>query len=396
MRCDGALRVPRGRAAAALLLVAGLAARAARGEGAAGADGGNGPGGFAPVDPDHRWSFPADHRAHPAQRNEWWYFTGIVETAGPEVRRLGYQLTLFRVGLVRDPPPLDSDLAAGAAVMGHAALTDLATGRHVFSEVLWRAAPPLGGFPPDGPLLAFARAPAGSGGRWSVSLAPGGGFAVAMRDDARGIALDLLLAPEKPLALQGPNGYSRKAAAPGYASLYYSFTRLATAGTVTAGGAPAPVRGTSWMDRERSTAALAPGQVGWDWWSLRLADGRDLMLYALRRPDGTVDWRNGALIGVDGAVTLLAADAWTAEPTGRWESPATGAVYPSGWRVRVPGAGIDLQVRPLVAAAENVSALLPGLAYWEGPVGLVDAAGRAAGEGYVELTGYRRGGRLPL
>lgn len=374
------------RSSAALALAAAAALAAAPGRAAE----------WAPATPGHAWRFPRDHHARPEHRNEWWYFTGLVAADGAPARRLGYQLTFFRAGLARDPPPLDSALATGDAVMAHAAVTDLARSRHVFSEVLWRAAPPLGGFGGEGePLLAFARAPPGSAGRWTLRLLPDGAFALAMHDDAKGIALDLRVRPERPLLLQGPNGYSRKSAREGYASLYYSYTRLATEGTITVGGETLRVRGTSWMDRELGSSQLAPEQAGWDWWSLRLDDGRDVTLYALRRADGSVDFRRGSVLGPDGAVTLLGPGGFAAEPTGRWESPATGAVYPSGWRVSVPGAGLELTVEPEVRDAENASALLPGLSYWEGPVRVL-AGGERAGEGYAELTGYVKGGRLPL
>lgn len=354
------------------------------------------PGSFRPAPPDHRWSFPADHRAHPGFRNEWWYFTGNLEVEGEPGRRLGFQLTFFRVGLSPAAPPLDSAWATGDAVMAHAAVTDVAGGAHVFSEVLWRAAPLLGGFPaaPD-PVVAWARAPAGTDGRWEVRL-DGGAFRVTMRDDARGVALDLALAPAKPPALQGPNGLSRKSADEGYASLYVSLTRLATRGTVVLGGRTLAVRGESWMDREIGSSQLAPDQVGWDWWSLRLRDGRDLMLYVLRRKDGSVSWRNATLVGRDGSVRLLAPGEWTARATGAWRSEATGANYPSGWELEVPGEALRLTVAPEVKAAENRSALVPGLFYWEGPVRAFDASGGPAGEGYVELTGYGEGARPPI
>ena len=266
---------------------------------------------FRPANPAHRWSFPADHRAHPGYRNEWWYFTGTVEAQGEPRRRLGFQLTFFRVGLAPAAPALDSAWAASDAVMVHAAVTDVSAGTHRFSEVLWRAVPLLGGFPaaPD-PVLAWARAPPGSEGRWEVRL-DGDGFRVSGRDDAAGLALDLSLRPTKPPALQGPNGISRKSADEGYASLYVSLPRLATAGTVTLDGRRLEVHGESWMDQEIGSSQLAPDQVGWDWWSLRLRDGRDLMLYVLRRKDGTVSWRNGTLVSRDGTVRLLAADEWT-------------------------------------------------------------------------------------
>jgi predicted secreted hydrolase len=348
------------------------------------------------ADPGHRWSFPADHRAHPGYRNEWWYFTGTLASAGAPGRRFGYQLTFFRVGLVPRPPALDSAWAASDAVMAHAAVTDLAAGTHVFSEVLWRAVPLLGGFPagPD-PVVAWARAPPGSEGRWELR-ADGRGFRLAMRDARRGLALDLALEPRKPPALQGPNGLSRKSAEEGHASLYASITRLATSGTLVVDGHSHAVRGESWMDQEIGSSQLAPDQVGWDWWSLRLADGRDLMLYVLRRKDGGASWRNGTLVERDGRVRVLAPGEWSVRATGTWRSGASGATYPSGWEVALPREGLHLAVIPEVAAAENRSSALPGLSYWEGPVRVADPAGRPAGEGYAELTGYAPGARLPL
>jgi predicted secreted hydrolase len=353
--------------------------------------------GWLAADPAWSWSFPRDHHAHPRHRNEWWYFTGTLAAAGDPGRRFGYQLTFFRIGIAPDPPALDSALATGQAVMVHAAVTDVASGRHLFSEVLWRAAPLYGGFGADGdPLLAWARAPAGTDGTWTLRLEGHGGFRLVVRDAARGLALDLAVRPEKPIALQGPNGFSRKAEAEGYASLYYSMTRLATDGTLTAGGEPVGVRGTSWMDRELGSSQLAPSQVGWDWWSLRLDDGRDLMLYVLRRADGSADFRRATLVEAGGRVRVLAPGEWSVLARGSWTSRRTGARYPQGWSVTIPGERIALLVDPLVSDAENVSSLAAGLSYWEGPVRLTGPDGRPAGEGYAELTGYGERSRPPI
>jgi predicted secreted hydrolase len=51
--------------------------------------------------PGYGFSFPRDHFAHEPYRLEWWYYTGNVETG--EGRRLGYQLTFFRVGVAFKP-----------------------------------------------------------------------------------------------------------------------------------------------------------------------------------------------------------------------------------------------------------------------------------------------------
>ncbi len=292
------------------------------------------------------------------------------------------------MGLAARAPALDSAWATGDAVMAHVAITDVAAGTHRFSEVLWRAVPLLGGFPaPPDPVLAWARAPPGTDGRWEARL-DGERMRVVARDAAQGLALDLSLRPAKPPALQGPNGLSRKAEAEGYASLYASITRLEAEGTVELGGRRLAVRGEAWMDREIGSSQLAPDQAGWDWWSLRLKDGRDLMLYVLRRKDGGVSWRNGTIVDRAGHVRLLSPNDWSVRSTGSWRSDATGATYPSGWEVSVPGEGIHLAVSPEVRAAENRSTLVPGLSYWEGPVVATVADGATAGEGYVELTGY--------
>jgi predicted secreted hydrolase len=351
---------------------------------------------WRPADPAHRWQFPRDHHAHPGYRNEWWYFTGTLVATEDPARRFGYQLTFFRVGLAPERPRLDSAWAAADAVMAHLAVTDVASGAHVFSEVIWRAVPLLGGFPPPpGSLLAWARAPPGSDARWTLAL-DGEAFRLSAADPSRGVAVDLVARPAKPVALQGPNGLSRKSGQAGYASLYFSMTRLATEGTLVAGGRTWRVRGESWMDKEMGSSQLAPDQVGWDWWSLRLADGRDLMLYVLRRADGGESWRTGTLVDRAGAVRVLAPEAFAVRRTGAWTSEASGATYPSGWEIEVPGEEVRLAVVPEVRAAENRSRLLPQLSYWEGPVRLVTPDGAPAGDGYVELTGYAKGGRLPL
>ena len=54
---------------------------------------------FRAADPAHRWAFPRDHHAHPGYRSEWWYVTGVLEDADAPARRLGFQLTFFRLGL---------------------------------------------------------------------------------------------------------------------------------------------------------------------------------------------------------------------------------------------------------------------------------------------------------
>lgn len=352
--------------------------------------------GWRPADPGHRWAFPRDHSSHPGTRTEWWYLTGQLAALDDPGQELGFQLTFFRVGLLPAPPPLDSAWASANLVMAHAALTDLRAGAHRFSEVLWRETPFLGGFPPaPGHPLAWALGPPGTDTRWTIDF-DGLAFTLSMADRAQGIGYALTARPRKPMVLHGANGYSRKATAEGYASQYYSFTRLDTLGTVTLSGRTFAVRGLAWMDREVSSAGLAPGQVGWDWWSLQLDDGRDLMIYRLRRADGSSDFAWGTLVAAGGLARGLAADAFAVRATRSWTSPKTGATYPAGWEIEVPGEGLRLLVTPALADQENRAARAGGLFYWEGAVRVRGADGRPAGRGYVELTGYGKGSRPPI
>src|SRR5207249_1467051 len=183
--------------------------------------------------PGYPWSFPRDHWAHPAFRTEWWYFTGSLEDSKNPARRYGYQFTLFRVGLLPEAPPVDSRWTARQLLMGHAAVGDFQSGRHTFSDLLYREIPLLAGFGvyPD-PLLDWSRAPAGTEGRWELQW-NGEAFDFRMRDDERGIAFDLATHPLKPLVFQGPGGYSMKGEPDSAASLYYSLTRLKTSGVLT-------------------------------------------------------------------------------------------------------------------------------------------------------------------
>jgi predicted secreted hydrolase len=80
--------------------------------------------------------------------------------------------------------------------------------------------------------------------------------------------------------------------------------------------------------------------------------------------------------------------AFSTQATGAWTSPHTGGVYPSGWRVRVPGAHVNVVLTPQVLDQELANGV-GGVSYWEGAVDVRDAvSGRSVGLGYVELTGY--------
>jgi predicted secreted hydrolase len=150
------------------------------------------------------------------------------------------------------------------------------------------------------------------------------------------------------------------------------------------------------MDHEFGSNQLGSDQVGWDWFCLQLDDDRELMLYILRLRDGRLEpHSNGTLIEADGSWRDIPLPGFSVTSVNTWRSRRSGAVYPSGWRVRVPVHGIDLTVSPSLDDQELITRGPPRVIYWEGSV---RAEGKSAGKavsgiGYVELTGYAAGSR---
>ena len=322
------------------------------------------------------FEFPEDHGAHEDFRNEWWYFTGVLTTTGG--RRFGYQYTLFRSAVAPTLSERESSWASRQVYMAHFALSDVEDRSFYAFERFSRGGAELAGVEVR-PFRAWLD-------DWVIS---GGETVPPLRIDVQsdGTALDLELTATKPMVLNGENGLSQKGREPGNASYYYSFTRLATRGTVTVGLKSFEVQGSSWLDREWSTSALEADQVGWDWFALQLSDGTDLMVYQLRRSDGSADsLSSGTLVAVDGSSRRLRASDFEVEPRDTWTSPATGITYPSSWRIRLPEIELDLEVEPMFANQE----LDLTFRYWEGAVTVRGSSEGAAltGRGYVELTGY--------
>ncbi|PID37346.1 MAG: carotenoid 1,2-hydratase, partial [Proteobacteria bacterium] len=252
--------------------------------------------------PGYVWQFPADLARHPDYKTEWWYITGHLQPQDdPEAAPLSFQLTFFRVGLTPALAPVDSSAWSPTdLVMAHAAMGDPATGKHVFSEVIHRATPFLGGFGAAGDTtLAWVRAPAGTDAAWSLRYREGT-FCLTVRDDRRNLRYELQCAPTRPRLFHGEGGFSPKTQQGDAGSLYFSRTRMGTRGTVLRAGQEVPVVGSAWLDREIFTSTLADQQVGWDWFSLNLDDGTDLMLYRLRNADGQEDFALGTRRRPDG------------------------------------------------------------------------------------------------
>ena len=331
--------------------------------------------GFAKALTVRPFSFPQDHGPHPDFRNEWWYITGNLD--GRDGRRFGFEITIFRFSLTPTPPERDSGWRTSQVYIAHLAVTDADENRFYVAERFSRGALGLAGAWAE-PLRVWID-------DWEIGNdAKGSPWHVRAADEE--IALDLELTPLREPVLNGDRGLSRKSSNIESASYYYSITRLQTEGLLTIAGNEYRISGLSWLDREWSTSALASDQVGWDWFALQLADGTDLMLYNIRKSDGTADENSsGTLSTADGETVGLKRDDFDIVVNSTWESPQ-GGTYPSGWTLRVPARDLEVEVVPVIADQE----LFTTVRYWEGAVDVTGIHGgeRIDGRGYVELTGY--------
>lgn len=347
--------------------------------------------------PGYRYEFPRDHFNHPDFQTEWWYFTGNAHAR--DGHRFGFELTFFRQGVDRSSPASASPWALRDVYLAHFALSDLDGGRFVHDERVNRSGPGLAGVDADTGTIW--------NGNWSVVLdprramrnparpasgTPSRGLALDLRAVAERFGLRLSLTSTKPPVIHGANGVSQKAEGAGQASHYVSLTRLDATGEIERDGRTESVQGTAWMDHEFFTNQLGRNQRGWDWMGLQLDDGTELMVYRLRRTDGGADpFSAGTLVEKDGRSLHLRAADFTMTPGGEtWTSPSTHARYPISWRLSVPSRGLDLEIRTPLASQELVGRLGLTPSYWEGAVTVSGTSGasKAAGVGYLEMTGY--------
>ena len=338
--------------------------------------------------PGYQFEFPRDHGSHDDFKTEWWYYTGHLQSESG--RRYGFEVTFFRVGVV--PPvegPVDSRWELQSLGLAHFALTDVQGGKFRYYEKLNRMSPFTAGAA-TGRLDVFNegwRAATAADGSWHLQAAAGGD------------AIDLVLRAVKPPAIHGENGISVKATGAGYASHYYSMTRLVVSGSITLKGRkPEACTGLAWMDHEFGSKELRETQQGWDWFSMQLDNETELMLYVIRRTDGSADvTSSGSFVTDTGDVIHLRYDQMKIRPEGRWRSPRSGATYPMGWTIDVPSLKITLRLTPLLEDQELVTTASTQVTYWEGAVDVTGSSGNISvrGAGYVEMTGYDRAFRKP-
>jgi predicted secreted hydrolase len=330
----------------------------------------------------YRYEFPRDHGSHDAFRTEWWYYTGHLETA--EGRRFGFELTFFRRAIAPDQVETrPSRWSVDQLYLAHFAVTDVTGKRFHFHDRISRAGLGKSGADPTHLHVWLDQ--------WRAESSGAAGDQQKLEAKADGVALALTLDPAKPLVIHGERGISKKGAAVGQASHYYSFTNLTTSGTLTIGAETFRVTGTSWMDHEFGSADLGADLAGWDWFSMQLADNRELMVYRLRHTDGSSDAASsGTLVLADGRTQHLSATDIQLTPLDTWTSPTSKATYPHRWQVSIPSLELSLKLTPLLADQELRTTRSTQITYWEGAVAVegTERGQTINGQGYVEMTGY--------
>ena len=322
------------------------------------------------------FQFPDDYGAHPAYRNEWWYFTGNL--ADEHGQRYGYQLTFFRIGLL--PPskrlPQDSHWAHRELWMAHAALTDEENNRHYYDEKFSRGNPGMAGVRTE-PFTVWLD-------NWQLK-ATGEPFPWHIDVETSEFSLQFDLTASKPMVLQGNQGLSQKSPNPGNASYYYSYPRLQTTGKIQVGDEHASITGLSWFDREWSTSALDEDQIGWDWFSLQLDDGNDLMYYQLRNTQGEAHPSSqGKWVSPNGNTHTIKPEDIALQAQKYWQDD-NGTRYPVQWRLHYKSQSTSWIIRALV----DEQLMKTTVTYWEGAVEVIDSdTEQFLGRGYLEMTGY--------
>jgi predicted secreted hydrolase len=347
---------------------------------------------------------PRDDGPHD-RLTEWWYYTGHLRAAGGA--RFGFEFVVFRAERGRFP----------TSWVSHLAITDETGDRFLYSQRL-EVGTQADRSPrrPDGAPTGFELSldpaepadptgttamtpPAGSPKAqppvWTMSGTGGHdhlsarltGTEAALAGSPAGLGLDLALTPTKPPGLLGTDGWIDFGPAGG--SYYYSRTAMDATGSLTVDGQPLTVEGSAWFDHQWGDF-ISVGGGGWDWFALNLDDGTDLTLSLVRDADGTYPLIYGTVVAPDGTVRHLDRDAFNVQVTDRWLSPTTGADYPAGWTIRIPGDDLTITLEPTVADQELDTRATTGVVYWEGSqrVRATRHGASLRGEGYVELTGY--------
>lgn len=356
---------------------------------------------YRQASPGTRLAFPQDHGAHSAYRIEWWYLTANLQ--GSDGRPYGAQWTLFRIA--QRPPAnakTQTDVADKGATskanknpwqdpqvyMAHFAITTpddhvafqryARGGRHGGRARAGANGAPFEAWIDDWTL----RSKKSTASSTADSTGPNAWLPLQVRARNGDYSLDLNLSSDRPLLLQGVDGFSQKHPNGG-GSHYYSHPFLKADGTLEVAGKTVRVRGDAWLDREWSSQFLQTDQSGWDWFALHLDSGEKLMLFRLRESSGDgVNFRHGVLISPTGAKQALRPEDIRFDVIE--STRVAGRNIPTSWHIGLATLKREITVKAL----HPYQWMTLDFPYWEGYVTATGASSGESGRGYLEMVGY--------
>ena len=329
-------------------------------------------------------NLPRDLAAHKNAQTEWWYYTGHGTTDSG--KRFGFELVFFKRRTDLDKFSLvPLRLLGNPIYFAHFALTDIEEKKFRYAH----RKSSNGWF--DYPASASEKHFHLRLGDWS--LRESHGTHILRATTSQDVVFEATLKPKNQVVLNGQSKDGVSYKDEGEASRYFSYTRMEMEGDLIINGETEHFTGSAWMDREFGTWTPTERQKGWDWFSVQLDNDCELMCYQLRDSAGNIStFSCGTYVDEHGEFTPLTNEDFSIEPTGFWKSPRTNAVYPSGWKLKVPKLGLDLAVTPVMQDQELDTRGTTMIIYWEGACEVAGKAGEwdVTGRAYVELVGYDR------
>jgi predicted secreted hydrolase len=321
---------------------------------------------------NERARLPQEEAPHVRNSLEWWYFTGhLRDKATGET--FGVEYVFFHFN-----PSGDKDWQ-----MVNFAITDPQTQQFRYDYQLEKLPVLLA---PSLPINLLAEKKAQ---QWSLSGQEGSYHLQARMVAHAGQAINVITTAAKPILLHSGTGYEQYG--PVARAGYYSYPRLAAAGTLEVGGKVHQVEGELWYDRQWNCNSVTTKDIGWDWFSVQLDQPREeIMAYTLYNKATGASLGGGSHYSAQNQNTHLSGTDFQLETLAYWVSPHSKQRYPSKWRLRLPAQGYDLLLEPELPDQELGLRLFKAinLYYWEGMCRVTGTHNGqpVTGHSYVEIT----------
>lgn len=299
-------------------------------------------------------SLPKDDAPHQSKM-EWWYYNGhLIAESG---KKYSFHYTTFIVSNVT------------TMMVSHVSFTDHRTGKHYMeqrstAEIL-----------PSNTANHFEF----TSGDWRMS---GGNGIDQLQASTPEFSFNFQLLSKQAPVFHGKDGVISLDSAG--SSYYYSRTRMAISGTVKIGGHTETAKGLAWFDHQWGD--FSTPQLSWDWFSLQLDDNSDIMIYQLRDKSDNEVLYSGSFTR-NGKTEILSSNDFSLNKSKKWVSNKTGISYPIEWLFKVPAKNIDVTISSVLNNSEFDATLTTYNVYWEGAV---QVTGTHAGQGFMELSGYKK------